>query len=327
MGRTSCLMLILLVGLAPAACGRSGKDSGKPRLPRQVDGPAGDAPDRGGGWSFLGKPDPKLVAEQALHLTPSVALGNLADDDEDLELRRGEAVKAWVERMAGYAARGSAGVVRVVFTHCVGWGSQVPSEYTLFGCFTPMAVFVHAAGTPEFVKRCNACSREDESCVEKWCSPRLVEGYFTGKKKEERQDPEDPDSARHSWELVVLRDRPVTGTPAESTELDPAMELVLPAGSPAPAGDPVTDGPRFAVAASVDRVWAPTSRSLADGLAARLRQEGHDPIVIDSRLVRTQWCCAHLVIAARAATVAEAERIRAALAAKNLGKFEVIELY
>jgi len=329
--RVTSLISGLALVLVATACGRNGTDTAEPKLPRPVSGRIsgpGAGPEAGVDWSFLGAPDPELVAAQVLHLAPFVAQGNLADDPDDLEPRRGEAVKAWVQEHVKVAGAGASGVVHVVFTQCVGWGSTVPSDYTIFGCFTPLAVFVHAAGTPGFVKACRACSREDEGCVEKWCAPRLVEGYFTGKTKLEQQDPDDPASARVSYEVRVLRDRPVTGAPVEATELSPEMGLVLPAGSSQPDGPILTDGPRFAVAASIDRVWAPTSLTLARELASRLHREGYTDVqVIDSRRVRTQWCCSHLVIAARLTSTVEAERVRSSLARKNLGKFDVIELY
>ncbi len=329
--RRMTLVLGLALVLVAAACGRNGKGIAEPKLPRPepvaVPGPVtGSEP--GVDWSFLGAADPQLVSAQVLHLAPFVAQGNLADDEDNLAPRRGEALKAWVEEHVKIAGRGSAGVVHLVFTQCVGWGSMVPSDYTLFGCFTPFALFAHAAGEPGFVKACRACSREDETCMQTWCAPRLVEGYFTGKTKIERQDPDDPASARVSYEVRVLRDRPLTGPPVEATELAPDLGLVLPAGSPQPDGPTVSDGPRFAVAARVDRVWAPTSLTLARELASKLHREGFtDAQVIDSRRIRTQWCCSHLVIAARVGTTAEAERVRTSLATKNLANFEVVELY
>ncbi|PKN21353.1 MAG: hypothetical protein CVU65_17040 [Deltaproteobacteria bacterium HGW-Deltaproteobacteria-22] len=321
---------ILAVMVLPA-CKPSPGGTADPKLPRPVAGPAADvAPPASGtviDWSFLGAPNPALVREQALHIRPVAAVGNLAEDPEIIDQLNGEAVRKWVGKHVSIAATGSAGVVRMTWTHCVGWGSNVPSDYTVHGCFTPFVVFVHAVGAPDFVEACRACSREDSACIEDKCSPRHVEGYFTGKKLTELNDPEDPDSARHSWEFHVLRATPAGGSPVEPTAIDPAMELLLPAGSPQPDGAPIAQGQRFAVVSSFDRVWAPTSLTLAQKLQDQLKLGGYQAHVIDSRLVRTQGCCSHLVIAARAATAAEAERIRKDLAAKNLGKFEVIELY
>ena len=324
--------LCVFTWLAMSACGRTSGLAADPKLPRTATGQSGGAPVKpqspGVDWSFLGAPNPDLVREQALYISPLVGGGNLADDPEDLEQRTGDAVLAWVRKHVQIAATGSAGVVRLTMTRCVGWGSVVPSSYTLFGCFTPMAVFVHPSGSPAFVKACDACNREDEACVEKWCGPRRVEGYFTGKIHTEFADPDDPSTGRQSYEFRVLNDAATGGSPVEPTALDPELALLLPAGSPQPDGELIGDGPRFAVAASFDRVWAPTSLTLAQRLRDQLAQAGFsDPIVIDSRRIRTQWCCAHVVIAARADTAAAAECIRLELTAKNLAKFEVIELY
>ncbi len=324
--------ICLISALSLCACKRGGGDTTDPKLPRPVRGAAGETPKPSGpiiDWSFLGAPNPTLVREQALFISPFAAGGNMVEEDPDIAVKqRGEAVLAWVDKHASIAAAGSAGVLRMTWTHCVGWGSNVPSSYTTFGCFTPLAVFVHPQGTPAFVKACEGCSREDAACVEAHCGLRLVEGYFTGKKRSERNDPEDAASARTSYEFRVLHDAAAGGSPVAPTDIDPSMELRLPAGSPQPEGAAIEDGPRFAVVASFDRVWAPTTRTLAQNLSDQLKKSGiSDAPVIDSRRVRTQWCCSLLVIAARAATAEEAGRILIELTAKNLAKFEVIELY
>lgn len=276
-------------------------------------------------WSFLGPENPQLVREQAGWIRPVAGEGNLAEDDFERLQRRSAAVAQWVEHHAKLAASGAAGVVHLPWTHCVGWGSRTPSDYTLFGCFTPAAVFVHARKTPDFVSACRRCGREDAACIERHCGVRLVEGRFTGKTQSVRLDPETTET-KTSYEVEVFRDRPLPA-PADAEEIMPEMELVLPAGSPPPDG-PVWTGPRLAAAARLEMVWAPSTRALAERKLQELAAAGFaDAFVLDSRRAPAQWCCALLVVAqagdARAPLTAALDRLNALWP----GEFQILELY
>lgn len=280
-------------------------------------------------WSFLGPANPARVKEHVRMLRPFVAEGNLVPEEPEIaERQRGEAVIHWVSRLVASAAEGAGAVVTLTMTHCVGWGSATPSEYTVFGCFTPLAIFVHPTNSPEFETRCRACSREDDACVERECAPVRVEGRFTGKIHKVQMDPEDPSTARESYEFFVFRHEKA-GATREALEIDPAMEIRLPAGYPAPAGTPVTNGPRFAVVHEVDMVWAPTSLDLAHKLAEELKSSGMTKaFVMDSRLVPDIWCCSHLVVASRHTSLQEAKEAQKSLPPSfHAHKWRVAPLY
>ena len=325
------LFLIIMLALL-GSCSRKGNSPGPGRLP---------SPPKDVGlchhaqacpeidWSFLGPVNMQSVKELALKLSPFAAEGNRVEEDEDVTANlRFDAVKAWAWELADQAKNGAGSLVRLKLTHCVGWGSQVPSTTTIFGCLTPWAVFVTTVSEPDLWESCDECEYDDRACREKHCKPWIVEGRFTGNQIRELKDPFHPESAVFSKEFQVFRQRRYEGKEVEPLQIDPALEIMLPAGYPVVSEPPVREGPVWAVAAIWDRVWVPASLILAQRQKDKLKAAGFsDAIILDSRRVLTQWCCSWIVVASRHDTSPDAQKARDRLHSAGVGEFLVIPLY
>ncbi|HUS68037.1 MAG TPA: hypothetical protein VMZ28_26070, partial [Kofleriaceae bacterium] len=144
----------------------------------------------------------------------------------------------WLKTLVEDAKAGQVSTVRMPITFCVGWGSEVPSEWTAAGCFTPHAFFVTPTGDTKLLEECTACADGSDpdayqACKEKRCN-LVVEGHFTGALvPPPRQD-------QHSPSHVFAVERARLGDAAGAT-------LRLPAGAPPVAGAPIADGPRWGV--------------------------------------------------------------------------------
>ncbi len=306
-------------GLAALACSQTARPLPLPSAPAG----SGCGQEMRIDWSFLGPENPERAKAQAMWIRPLPAEGNMAGDEEEQAHLRSDAVSQWVQYHARMAAAGSAAVVHLPWTRCVGWGSPTPSDYTIFGCFTPGAVFVHPKNAPAFVAACNACPPEDAACIDRNCGPRLVEGRFTGDVRTVRPDP-GASELRTSYEVEVFRERETAPSRVAPDEISPDLEVVLPAGSPGPDGPPWT-GERFLVAFSLDMVWAPSTRALAARKLQELADAGFsDAFVLDSRRVQSAWCCSLLVVAGTAGTRERAEALRGRLEKLGQAGFAVL---
>ena len=254
-------------------------------------------------WSFLGPENRDVRSRHVLKLRPVVIGAGIAAEEltpEGQVAANHGAVTDWVRFHHEAAQAGAASVVRLVLEHCVGWGSETPSSYTMHGCFSDRAVFIQPVGNSAFEAQCARCMEtQDGDCRTRHCEPPvLVEGRFVGKTRTVMMDPEDPDTRRDAYELEVFRHKVVDPRAGEVSQdtIHPLIEVCLPAGSPMPT-ESLPPGRRFAVVHVAEPLWQPASLSAAKDVAQRFTQAGSDGVVVvDSRLIPSLWCCGFAVV-------------------------------
>ena len=190
--------------------------------------------------------------------------------------------------MVADAKRDILSVISIPLTSCVGWGSEVPSEWTAVGCFEPTVFFVKPTGDTKLIEKCLSCyDHEDEvkmgECKDKRCG-LVVEGYFTGKEeKAGRHSGHDP-----AYEFEIQR--------AKVSDRA-TFTLRLPGGSPGPDGLPIDDGEEWGVMIANAFMTDEDPTGAAKALMKKLVEAGHESAhVVDSRQITTLWCCSKAVL-------------------------------
>lgn len=205
------------------------------------------------------------------------------------------AVQAWLLRMARDARRDVKSVVRMFISQCIGWGSDVPSDWVATGCFDAAATFIWPVGETALVDRCNACGKigdyeKAHECIDARCN-LVVEGTFTGAthQSEGQKQLGGGGPVAHVFHIQKARLGKYT---------DPSLRL--PGGAGPADGPAITSGPRWGVmwaSAFATQKDAPT---VAEKLAARMRAAGFAGAeVLDSRRIPGLWCCSEAVLAGR----------------------------
>lgn len=107
----------------------------------------------------------------------------------------------------------------------------------------------------------------------------------------------------------------------------PGATLRLPAGAPPAAGPPIADGPRWGVMWAEAYMTDDEPLKKAEAYLARLTAAGvAGAEIVDSRRVRTLWCCSQAVVVGRHAGTPEAVAQERALAKKGFEDLLVREL-